>query len=95
MKLSLINSFNRMQRMGLSVDEVAATLRRRSLALEVDESGKWVRGQTRLDDDDDDDDEGTGAGAEAAAKTAAKMAKTTAAAAAELQRRKEQLLRQM
>ena len=37
------------ERMGLSVDEVAATLRRKSHALEVDESGKWVRGQTRLD----------------------------------------------
>ena len=49
-------------------------LRRKSHALEVDESGKWVRGQTRLDDDDDadvDDDEGEGAAKEAAAKTAA------------------------
>ena len=40
--LSFINSFNRMQRMRMSADEVAAALRA-SATLEVDETGQRVR----------------------------------------------------
>ena len=45
-KLSLINSFNRMQRMHLSLERLAAFLRR-SATLELDAAGARVRGAFR------------------------------------------------